>query len=90
CCNCHLITFTNTAARAKQMVVQHVNTGLDLSDNHFDLQMPGGGLGIFDGCSKQFGVDASTCARYGGVSKVEDCNNLPPVLQTGCRWRFEW
>ncbi|KAI8802071.1 glycosyl hydrolase family 45-domain-containing protein [Cladochytrium replicatum] len=91
CCNCYLITFTNTAAKGKQMVVQHVNTGGDLSDNHFDLQMPGGGLGIFDGCSKQFGVDASTWgARYGGVSKVEECDKLPPVLQTGCRWRFEW
>jgi hypothetical protein len=28
------------------MIVQSINTGGDLGDNHFDLQIPGGGLHI--------------------------------------------
>nr|XP_036584914.1 endoglucanase type K [Colletotrichum truncatum]KAF6794682.1 endoglucanase type K [Colletotrichum truncatum] len=51
--------------------------------------MPGGGLGIFDGCTSQFGFQFPG-ARYGGVSVRSECSALPIKLQTGCQWRFDW
>ncbi|KXS15254.1 glycoside hydrolase family 45 protein [Gonapodya prolifera JEL478] len=91
CCACYELTFTDGPATGKKMVVQKVNTGGDLGSNQFDLQIPGGGLGIFDGCSAQFGVDANTWGqRYGGVSSADGCSVLPAALQDGCRFRFGW
>jgi len=91
CCACYRLTFTNTAIKGKQMIVQVTNTGGDLGENHFDLQIPGGGLGIFDGCSSQFNTNASSWGdRYGGVRNAAGCNNLPKSLQAGCKWRFNW
>ena len=72
------------------MIVQVTNTGGDLGNNHFDLQMPGGGFGIFDGCTTQFGGSYSWGQRYGGISQRSECNNLPSVLRSGCFWRFDW
>ncbi|KAG0767729.1 hypothetical protein G6F62_008651 [Rhizopus arrhizus] len=94
CCACFELTFTSTAIKGKKMVVQVTNTGSDLGSNtgaHFDLQMPGGGVGIYNGCATQW--DAPTDgwgARYGGVSSASDCSNLPSALQAGCKWRFGW
>ena len=34
------------------MIAQVINTGTDVGQKHFDIQIPGGGFGIFDGCSK--------------------------------------
>ncbi|OLN81147.1 putative endoglucanase type K [Colletotrichum chlorophyti] len=51
--------------------------------------MPGGGLGIFDGCTSQFGFQFPG-ARYGGVSSRSECSALPAKLQAGCQWRFDW
>jgi len=91
CCACYKLTFTTTSIAGKQLIVQVTNTGGDLGENHFDLQMPGGGLGIFDGCSSQFGVDAGSWGeRYGGLQSAAGCNNLPASLQKGCQWRFDW
>jgi len=91
CCACFKITFTSTSIAGKQMIVQVTNTGGDLGENHFDIQMPGGGLGLFDGCSPQFGVDATKWGeRYGGLTSEDGCSLLPKVLQPGCHWRFDW
>lgn len=70
------------------MLVQSVNTGGDLSGNQFDLQIPGGGTGIFDGCSSQFGGIAG--AQYGGISDRSECDSMPDKLKPGCLWRFDW
>ncbi len=70
--------------------MQVTNTGGDLGNNHFDLQMPGGGVGIFDGCSSQFPGSYSWGQRYGGVSQRSDCDNLPAAIRSGCYWRFDW
>lgn len=53
CCSCYELTFTSGAVEGKKMVVQVTNTGGDLGSNHFDLQIPGGGVGIFNGCQSQ-------------------------------------
>jgi hypothetical protein len=83
------LTFTSGKAKGKTMVIQSVNTGSDLADNQFDLQIPGGGTGIFDGCTSQFGSSLPG-AQYGGVSSRADCASMPAKLQAGCYWRFDW
>ncbi|KAI9024662.1 endo-glucanase RCE3 [Hyaloraphidium curvatum] len=91
CCACFALSFTSGPVVGKTLVVQITNSGGDVGSGQFDLMMPGGGLGIFDGCSAQFGVDANTWgARYGGVSSDSQCSVLPSVLQPGCHWRFGW
>ncbi|CAF3672381.1 unnamed protein product [Rotaria sp. Silwood1] len=44
CCACYALHFTSGSVIGKQLVVQVTNTGGDLGNNHFDLQMPGGGV----------------------------------------------
>ncbi|KAJ4294714.1 Endoglucanase 5A [Collariella sp. IMI 366227] len=88
CCACYELTFTSGPVAGKKMVVQSTNTGGDLGSNHFDLQIPGGGVGIFDGCSPQFG--GLPGARYGGVSSRSECDSFPAALKPGCLWRFDW
>jgi len=73
------------------MIVQVTNTGSDLSTSHFDIQIPGGGVGIFNGCSSQWGAPSDGWgARYGGVASAADCATLPAQLQAGCQFRFGW
>ncbi|CAF4566302.1 unnamed protein product [Rotaria sp. Silwood1] len=90
CCACYSLIFTSGPVVGKKLIVQVTNTGDDLGNNHFDLQMPGGGVGIFDGCSRQFPGSYSWGQRYGGVSQRSDCANLPRAIQAGCYWRFDW
>jgi len=91
CCSCQRLEFTSGPVKGKQMVVQVTNTGSDLSDNHFDIQMPGGGVGIFNGCQSQWGAPQSGWGeRYGGIRSASECRNLPSQLQPGCNWRFDW
>lgn len=67
------------------------NSGGDLGESQFDLQIPGGGVGLFNGCKPQWGApDNGWGNQYGGVSNIEECNQLPVELQEGCRWRFTW
>lgn len=70
------------------MIVQSVNTGSDISNNQFDLLMPGGGVGLFDGCTPQYGGIPG--AQYGGVSSRSQCDQMPAALKAGCNWRFDW
>ncbi|CAF5191292.1 unnamed protein product, partial [Rotaria sp. Silwood1] len=59
--------------------------------NQFDLQIPGGGVGIFNGCTSQWNTPTDGWgARYGGVSSSQACYNLPGALQQGCLFRFQW
>lgn len=91
CCACYELTFTSGPVNGKRMIVQITNTGGDLGQNHFDIQMPGGGVGLFNGCQPQWGAPADGWGdRYGGVRTEAECNQLPTQLQSGCRWRFGW
>ncbi|KAF8467319.1 RlpA-like double-psi beta-barrel-protein domain-containing protein-containing protein [Kalaharituber pfeilii] len=91
CCSCYELTFTSGPASGKRMVVQATNTGGDLGDNHFDIALPGGGVGIFNGCTKQYNAPADGWGqRYGGVSSRAECNALPEAIRAGCYWRFDW
>ncbi|KAB5589689.1 putative effector protein/Endo-1,4-beta-D-glucanase [Ceratobasidium theobromae] len=92
CCQCYQLTFTSGPVAGKQMIVQTTNTGGDLGNNHFDLMIPGGGVGIFgQGCAAQYGAPSTGWgAQYGGVSSRSACSQLPSALQAGCYWRFDW
>lgn len=83
------LTFTSGAVAGKTMVVQSTNTGGDLGSNQFDILMPGGGVGIFDGCKVEFGTSLPG-DQYGGISSETDCASFPTNLQAGCDWRFDW
>lgn len=87
CCACYQIQ----ASGGRSIVVQVTNTGSDLGSNHFDIQIPGGGFGIFDGCTKQWGASEATWgARYGGVMTAKiSCSGLPSQLKAGCEWQNE-
>lgn len=91
CCSCYELTFTSGPVTGKKMIVQVTNTGGDLGENHFDITIPGGGVGLFNGCSKQFNAPTDGWgARYGGVSTRAQCDTLPASLRPGCQWRFDW
>ncbi|TGO56172.1 hypothetical protein BCON_0081g00150 [Botryotinia convoluta] len=91
CCACYELTFTSTALAGKKMIVQATNTGGDLGSNQFDLAIPGGGVGIFNGCTTEFGAPSSGWgAQYGGVAAVSSCSTFPAALQPGCNFRFNW
>lgn len=74
------------------MLVQYVNTGSDLANNHFDIAIPGGGVGLFPlGCQRQWNASSHGWGdRYGGVHTKEECSELPRPLQGGCRFRFDF
>lgn len=56
CCACYELTFTSTSIAGKKMIVQATNTGADLAQGQFDLAMPGGGVGIYNGCTAEWGA----------------------------------
>lgn len=57
----------SVALLGKRMIVQATNIGFDVSGGQFDILTPGGGVGAFDACSYQWGVDVSELgATYGG------------------------
>ncbi|KAL8337933.1 hypothetical protein RB601_006697 [Gaeumannomyces tritici] len=91
CCACYELTFTSGPVSGKKMIVQATNTGGDLGQNHFDLAIPGGGVGIFNACTNQYGAPSNGWGeRYGGVRSRADCNSFPAKLKAGCLWRFDW
>jgi len=93
CCKCYAITFKDPPIRGKQLVVQVTNTGADVGSNQFDLQIPGGGVGIFDACTNMYGLPAGSNGwgkQYGGITSIEDCETFPDSLKEGCKWRFNW
>ena len=80
---------TAQGINGKRFVVQVTNTGGDLGNNHFDLQIPGGGVGIFNGCTAEYGAPSDGWGqRYGGVSSVSQCSSLPASLQNGASLGF--
>lgn len=60
-----------------------------MTPNTFGI-VPGGGVGIFNGCSSQYNAPTDGWgARYGGVSSRAECDVLPAALRPGCQWRFD-
>ncbi|XP_060528482.1 endoglucanase-like [Cylas formicarius] len=91
CCRCVLLSFQGRLL-GKHLLAQITNTGGDLYQNHFDIAIPGGGVGLFRrGCMTQWNT---TVNGWGdpitGVASENECSELPEVLQPGCDWRFEF
>ncbi|QRN93181.1 hypothetical protein JRI60_28695 [Archangium violaceum] len=90
-CACYALQFTSGPVSGKTFVAQVVNTASDLGSNQFALLIPGGGVGLFNGCQAQYNAPADGWgARYGGISSQAECSKLPAALQAGCNWRFGW
>ena len=52
--------------------------------------MPGGGFGIFNGCSSEWGATSAVWgAQYGGPS-TNTCSQFPSALKAGCNFRWDW
>ncbi|RDL38601.1 Barwin-like endoglucanase [Venustampulla echinocandica] len=91
CCACYELTFTSGPVQGKKMIVQATNTGGDLGSNQFDLAIPGGGFGIFNGCTAEWGTPSTGWgAQYGGISSRSQCDAFPAALKAGCYWRYDW
>jgi hypothetical protein len=57
----------STALAGKRMIVQAVNIGSDVANGQFDLLVPGRGVGMFDACTSQWGVNKADLGEtYGG------------------------
>lgn len=57
----------SAAIAGKTMIVQALNIGFDVAGGQFDLLIPGGGVGAFNACSRQWGVStAELGAQFGG------------------------
>ena len=89
CNTCFEIDFSSSAGyyapgdegsrrlRGKRMIVQATNIGSDVTAGQMDLMIPGGGVGLFNGCAKQWGrggVDMGV--KYGGfLSRCQGCSD---------------
>ncbi len=93
-CACYFAEFAHDEKgqpiKRNKLIFQVANTGSDVQSENIDLQIPGGGMGIFtQGCPAQWKTPAQQWgAQYGGVSSASQCSNLPDALQEGCKWRF--
>ncbi len=113
CGKCYMLTFKGTGASAtntstddhhrkikgKHLIVMSSNIGYDVSHNQFDLMIPGGGPGAFNGCKamgiscagEQYGGFLATC-DYNKQCLIEMCKKeySNPSLQQGCLFLANW
>jgi hypothetical protein len=110
CGRCYQLQFTGSghdgnnagasSLNGKSMIVQVINNG-GIGGDQFDLLIPGGGVGDFDGCSKQWGpIDLGS--QYGGFlaacngnkscvqQKCDAAFGNKPELLAGCNWFLGW
>ncbi len=114
CGGCYRIQFTgegeynpndigSTLLEGKQMIVKVSNTGSDVNNNQFDLMIPGGGVGMFNACSRQWGTN-DLGAQFGGFLTEctgthaarkdcvrRECMKIPAgSARDGCLWFVDW
>ena len=56
--------------KGKHLIVMSNNVGYDVAGGQFDVMIPGGGYGIFNGCSQKMGW-GSQGSQYGGL--LDEC-----------------
>lgn len=79
CGHCYALSFSGTgkdetkhphqSLKGKTLVVMASNVGTDVEQGQFDVMIPGGGLGIYNGCSNMGWGDQGE--QYGGL--LSDC-----------------
>ena len=114
CGKCYMLTFKGTGASAtktptdshhkaikgKHLIVMSSNIGYDVSHNQFDLMIPGGGPGAYNGCAKmgiscagaQYGGFLTTC-NYKKDCLIDMCNKEygnNTSLKNGCLFLANW
>jgi len=115
CGGCFRIQFTGSGhdnpndigsklIQGKQMIVKVTNTGSDVAGNQFDLMIPGGGVGLFNACSRQWNAN-DLGEQYGGFLAActtgthaqkkdcvrQRCNSVPAgSARDGCLWFVDW
>ncbi len=79
CGRCYQLDFTGPSSSApndpgaaalagKTMIVQAINIGGDVGSGQFDILVPGGGVGLFNACTSQWGIpEQELGAQYGGL-----------------------
>ena len=80
CGKCFQLTFKGTgkystdanhkAIKGKKLIIMTTNIGGDVQQGQFDILIPGGGFGMFNGCS-QMGWNIQNSEQYGGL--LSDC-----------------
>lgn len=83
CGKCFALTFTGKGKyetqknhemlAGKTLVVMASNIGYDVSGGQFDVMIPGGGFGAFNGCSQMGWNIPQNTTTYGGL--LSDCEN---------------
>ena len=78
CGKCFKLTFDGTGKyetkmnhqklRGKTLTIMSTNIGYDVAGGQFDIMIPGGGVGIFNGCA---GIMSTAGKQYGGL--LSDC-----------------
>ena len=83
CGRCFLLEFTGEGkyetktchrslkSKSKKLIVMASNIGYDVAGGQFDVMIPGGGVGAFNGCDEILGTDIGE--RYGGL--LSKCEN---------------
>ena len=81
CGKCFALTFTgkgkyetkanHQALKGKTLVVMASNIGGDVNPGQFDVMIPGGGFGAFNGCGQMGWNIPSNTTQYGGL--LSDC-----------------
>jgi len=105
CGKCYRLDFKDGGLSGKTMIVKVSNIGSDVGDSHFDIMIPGGGVGLYNALStqvQQSGATANLGQQYGGfratcgasdscIRGMCDSNfkNLPD-LKAGCYWYIDW
>lgn len=80
CGKCYALTFTgegqfktqgnHQAIKGRTLVVMSIGPSYDVSGGEFDIMIPGGGTGTFNGCTTM-GWPKNTGAQFGGL--LSDC-----------------
>ncbi|MBN2738191.1 MAG: hypothetical protein JXR70_14500 [Spirochaetales bacterium] len=62
------------AIQGKKMIIQAINIGYDVANGQVDILVPGGGVGLYNACSTQWGIPADELGvQYGGL--LSACQN---------------
>ena len=65
------------------MIVMATNVGHDVAGGQFDIMIPGGGVGLYNACSDQWGVtNAQLGKTYGGLlSTCKEADNYQGSME---------
>lgn len=77
-------TNLHTKLKGKHLIVMSNNVGYDVAGGQFDVMIPGGGYGIFNGCGSKMGW-GDQGSQYGGLlDQCETENNYNSAKYKSC------